>query len=68
MNYKNQVDCIIDPVCSLFSDRGVWEAAFTITYTNTKLQEPTYLNKKKPGLGEFYFLQINLLFVWFFLT
>lgn len=53
MNYKNQVDCIIDPVCSLFSDRGVWEAAFTITYTNTKLQEPTYLNKKKQVLANF---------------
>lgn len=46
VNYKNQVDCIIVGVCSLFDDRGTWETTFTIMYTNMELHEPIYLKKR----------------------
>lgn len=59
VNHKNQEDSIIDPVCSLFSDRGAWEPAFRIMCTSIELRELTCLNRTKkpnPGLSEFYFL------------
>lgn len=55
VNYKNQADCIIDPVCRLFSGRGMWEADFTVMCTDIKLRYSICLKKKKSPLPSFFF-------------